>query len=134
MRRIESPAGAGESEVWLEKMRLSEYQAVQAHREKMLGVVHKEVEKYLNTRDLVYDDEDGFPNRSRMTGEYYLGSESYIGNNEGGWIKVGIECCCQEKPSELYPEGGDYLGLTVWLRCTPRRGAFKPLGTDSASI
>jgi hypothetical protein len=90
MRRIEPPAGAGEPEVWLEKMRLADYQAVQAHREKMLGVVHKEVEKYLNTRDLVYDDEEGFPNRSRMTGEYSIGSESYIGNNEGGWIKVGI--------------------------------------------
>jgi hypothetical protein len=133
MKRIEPPAGY-QVDVSLDQMRLADYQAIQEHRDKMLEVVHKQVEKYLNTRDLVYDDEEGFPNRSRMMGEYYIGSETYVGNNEGGWIKVAVECRCQEKPSELYPQGGDYLGLTVWLRTMPGRGTFKPQGTDSASI
>jgi hypothetical protein len=100
MNRIEPPAWAREPTVWLDQTYLADYLAIQEHRDKLLAAVHKEVEKYLNTRDLVYDDEEGFPNRSRMTGDYYIGSESYIGNNEGGWTKVGIECGCAARPGE----------------------------------
>ena len=100
-------------------------------------MVHHEVEKYLNTRGLYFkSDADGFPNRSCMTGQYYLSDESYYGNLLPGAIQISIFCRCLRRPwlpGATEPE--DYLGLEVWLRCVPGKWKFKVFrNTDSSSI
>lgn len=117
-------------------MRLSEYHEIQQHRDRLLAVVHREVDAYLNTSGLyVEGGEGGFPNRSRMSGTYYVGDESYTRHVGPVWIQVGIECRCLEKPSPPRREKLDYLGLEVWLRCDPADWSFTVFrNTDSSSI
>ncbi|MDB6175562.1 MAG: hypothetical protein JWL59_4873 [Chthoniobacteraceae bacterium] len=117
-------------------MRLSDYQAIQQRRHKMLDIVHQEVEAYLNTPGLYGEDENCmFPNRSRMSGEYYVIDESYTGHVGPVWIQVGITCRCLEPPSRSEQQDRDYLGLEVWLRCDPKTWSFKIFrNTDSSAI
>ncbi len=68
VRRIDLPAYARNPDVWLHNMKLKDHDGIQSHREELLNVVHKEVEEYLNTPDLVYDSDDGFPSLTRLTG------------------------------------------------------------------
>jgi hypothetical protein len=134
MKRIDPPAGSRAPRISLEDIDQAVYDAIQEHRDRMLAVVHKAVEKYLNTRNLYYDDDSGFPNRSQMTGEYYISDESYMARDGGKWIQIGVFCPCLEKPSDLYPTGGDYLGLNVLLRCVPKRRTFRATSVDSSSM
>lgn len=137
MTRIERPAWADEPTVTKEGVADADYQAIQTRRAEMLDVAHKEVKKYLNTRGLYFkSDEDGFPNRSCMTGEYYLSDESYYGNLLPGAIQISVFCRCLQRPSlPGATESQDYLGLEVWLRCVPGKWKFKVFrNTDSSSI
>ena len=136
MTRVELPAWARLPDAHLANMRLSEYHAIQQRRQQMLDTVHIAVEAYLNTPGLyVEGGEDGFPDRSRMSGEYYVSDESYTGHVGPVWIQVGVMCHCLEKPSRAGQEDRDYLGLEVWLRCDPNDWSFSVFrNTDSSSI
>ena len=136
MTQVELPAWARRPDAHLDNMRLSNYHAIQQHRARMLEAVHREVESYLNTPGLyVEGSEDGFPNRSRMSGEYYVSHESYTGHVGPVWIQVGIMCHCLEKPSRAGREDRDYLGLEVWLRCDSADWSFEVFrNTDSSAI
>jgi hypothetical protein len=117
-------------------MRLSDYHAIQQRRQQMLDIVHQEVEAYLNTPGLYGEaGDDMFPDRSRMSGEYYVSDESYTGHVGPVWIQVGITCHCLGKPSRPGQEDRDYLGLEVWLRCDPTDWSFIVFrNTDSSTI
>jgi hypothetical protein len=134
MTCVPAPDWADPAEVWLYDIRLSNYQAIQEYRPRMLEAVHEAVEKYLNTRGLYFSSDDYFPNRKRMTGEYYLGDESYHGNVSGGF-KISVYCRCLQKawlPEQTGPD--DYLGLNVWLFCAPGKWSFKVEATDSSAL
>jgi hypothetical protein len=135
MTLIPAPAWADPPRIMLRDMWLDDYEAIQEHRDRLVAAVHKAVEKYLNTRGLSFtSDEDGFPNRTRMTGEYYLSDEYYEGNRPDGF-KINVHCRCLEKPWQPgATEPDDYLGLDVWLLCKPKRWTFTVQAVDSSSI
>ena len=136
MTRIELPGWSGRPDAHLDNMRLSDYHAIQQRRQQMLDAVHQEVEAYLNTPGMYGDSgDDTFPDRSRMSGEYYVSDESYAGHVGPVWIQVGIMCHCLDKPSRPRQGGRDYLGLEVWLRCDPALWSFTVFrNTDSSAI
>jgi hypothetical protein len=83
VRRIPIPPWARTPDVWLD-LKLSDYHAMQAHRERMLEVVHRMIEDHLNRSGYVAESGDeaapgleAFPSAGRLSGEYYLGDESY---------------------------------------------------------
>ena len=136
MTRIGVPSWSKRPDVLFRNVRLSEYRAIRRNRARMLDVVHQEVEAYLNTPGLYAEHEDdGFPNRSQMSGEYYVGDESYAGHVGPVWFQIGIMCHCLERASRLVQVDRDYLGLEVWLRCEPSDWSFSIFrNTDSSSI
>jgi hypothetical protein len=116
---------------------VAQFAAIQRQRERMLKVVHREVEAYLSDVRLVFDgDQEGFPHRGRLTGRYYVSSESYIAHHNPTWIQISIMCRCLEAPKPGVGREDDYLGLEVWLKCVPdRRASFEVFrNTDSSSI
>ena len=135
MTRVEPPVWATQPEVRITRVTVSQYAALQQHRDKMLRVVHREVESYLNDPQLVFDgDEDGFPHRRRLTGAYYLGGESYRAYTEPAVLVIGIMCRCLATPTRGKKREGDYLGLEVWLKCVPRRwSSFEVYRSTEAS-
>lgn len=137
MKRIERPRWADKPDVRLSDMLLADYQAIQRRREQMLKVVQKEIESYLNTENLIYDDpeDEGFPNRLRMTGDYYIGDESYTQHVGPLWFQIGIMWRCLGRSVLKNSRPDDYLGLEVWLRCELPRWTFKVFqNTDSSVI
>ena len=134
MKPIARPRWARVPDVWLRDIRLADYDVIRAKRTQMLRAVHKEVEGYLNTAGLYFEgDDDGFPDRLRMTGDYYVSDESY-GTEEAGGIRISILCHCLGRvPNSRRAD--DYLGLEVWLHCAAPRWTFKVFrNTDSSSI
>ncbi|HUG92676.1 MAG TPA: hypothetical protein VML55_17680 [Planctomycetaceae bacterium] len=69
LTRIEPPAWATQPDLSITAVTVAEYDAIQRQREKLLQVVHREVEEYLNTPGL-YGEGESFPDRLRMTGEF----------------------------------------------------------------
>ncbi|QJW98639.1 hypothetical protein [Frigoriglobus tundricola] len=135
LTRIEPPEWATQPDLSTAGITVAEYAAIQRHRDKLLRMVHREVEQYLNTPGL-YGEGESFPDRLRMTGAYYIGSESYIAHRDPAWVQISVRCHCLERPKAGVPRDDDYLGLEVWLKCEPRRwAAFEVFrNTDSSSI
>ena len=138
MTRIEPPAWATQPDLSITGVTVADFAAIQKHRDKMLKAVHREVEAYLNDPRLYFDgDEDGFPHRGRMTGAYYIGSESYTAHDDRpAWVQIGIMCRCLEGSKPGVDDEDDYLGLEVWLKCVAGRWATFEVfrNTDSSSI
>jgi hypothetical protein len=137
LTRIEPPEWATQPDLSIFRVTVAEYAAIQRHRDKLLRAVHREVEAYLNDPRQVYDgDEDGFPHRHRLTGEYYIGHELYEAHADPAVFVVSIMCRCLEPPKAGVDRDDDYLGLQVWLRCFPGRwSSFEVFrNTDSSSI
>ena len=136
--RIGVPNWAMEPDISLFEVTTTEYESIQKHREKILEMVHTEVTGYLNTEDLVYDekdDEDDFPNLSKMTGEYYISDESYEKHVDPIWFEIGIQTHFLEKQWMEEQSDFDYLGLFVWIKCDPKSWTFEISGnTDSSSL
>ena len=88
LTRIEPPDWATQPDVSIAAVTVSEYAAIQRHRDKLLRAVHREVEAYLNTPGL-YGEGESFPDRLRMTGAYYVGAESYIAHRDPAWFRCG---------------------------------------------
>jgi hypothetical protein len=137
MTRIEPPDWATQPDLYITRVSVAEFAAIQRHRDKMLKVVQREVEAYLNDPRLYFDgDEEGFPHRRRLIGRYYIGAESYISQKDPAWFQISIKCHCLERPRAGRDREGDYLGLEVWLKCVPGRWSkFEVFrNTDSSSI
>jgi hypothetical protein len=135
LTRIEPPDWATHPDLSIAAVTVAEYAAIQRHRDKLLQAVHEEVEAYLNTAGL-YGEGDSFPDRLRMTGSYYIGSETYIAHRDPAWFQISVICHCLERPKAGVGRDDDYLGLEVWLKCVPERwGSFEMYrNTDSSSI
>jgi hypothetical protein len=129
MTRVAAPQWASEPRTTRDNVADAAFQAIQNHREELLGVIHKAVEKYFNARGRFGVGD--FPERAVMTGEYYLGRESYIGNPPTTAVRICIDCCCLRHPwlpdSE---EKDDYVGLNVWVRWNPEKELFKWEASD----
>ena len=137
MIRIEPPAWAMQADLSITGVTVAEYAAIQRHRDRMLRLVHREVEAYVNDPGLVFEgDREGFPHLRRLTGSYYLGSESYIAHRDPEWFQLSIMCRCLESAKPGVDREHDYLGLEVWLKSVlGRRPSFKVFrNTDSSSI
>jgi hypothetical protein len=136
MTRVEPPEWATQPDLGVTAVTVAEYRAIRRHRAKMLRVVHREVEAYLNDPRLVFDnDEDGFPHRGRLTGAYYIGGEPYIAHRDPTGFQISVMCRCLERPKPGVNRDDDYLGLEVWLKCVPRGWSFAVFrNTDSSSI
>lgn len=135
MTRIEPPDWAAQPDLAITAVTVAEYSAIQRHRHKLLRAVHREVEAYLNTPEL-YVEGEGFPDRLRMTGAYYIGSESYTAFRNPAWFQIDVQCRCLERPRAGADREDDYLGLEVWLKCVPGRWSSFAVfrNTDSSSI
>ena len=135
LKRVEPPTWATQPDLSVTGVTVAEYAAIQRHRDKLLRAVHREVERYLNTPGL-FGEGEGFPDRLRMTGAYYIGGESYTAHREPGWFQISVLCRCLEHPKAGVDREDDYLALEVWLKCQPGRwSAFKVFrNTDSSSI
>ena len=135
MTRIEPPEWATQPGLSIMGVTVAEYMAVQRHREKLLRAVQREIEAYMNTPGL-YGDGDSFPDRLRMTGTYYIGSESYMIHRDPAWIQISVNCRCLERSWVGVSRDDDYLGLQVWLKCVPDQWASFEVfrNTDSSSI
>ncbi|MBL8797032.1 MAG: hypothetical protein JNM56_24230 [Planctomycetia bacterium] len=136
MTRIEPPAWATQPALHIGDVAVSDYASIQRRREQLLRVVHQAVEDYLNDPQLYFtDDNEGFPNRERLTGQYYVADESYTAHEDPAWFQIGVMCRCLERPRGRSKQAGDYLGLEVWLKCVPGRWSFSVFrNTDSSSI
>lgn len=97
LTQIPSPEWATQPDLHIDGVSVAEYTKLQNHRAKMLRVVHREIEAYLNDPRLVFDgDEEGFPHRQRLTGEYYIGSEFYMVYRDPTYFVVSLKCRCLE--------------------------------------
>lgn len=135
MRRIPVPDWAppharGETE--LDGVSRQEYESLQERRAEILALLDGEVERYVNENALPGDD--SFPERDRLTGEFYIGSEKYFKKSDRAWFQVSIFCRCLEHPRHGGGTPDDYLGLEVYLRCEPGGGTCSVLDTDESSI
>jgi len=135
--QIDPPTWATQPDIYIQRVTVADFTEIQRHRGALLDAVHREVEEYLNDPQLVFEaDAEGFPCRSRLTGEFYVGSESYIAHSEPGWFQISVMCRFLEPPKPGMNRVDDYLGLELWLKCVPgKRGSFEVFrNTDSSSI
>jgi hypothetical protein len=97
----------------------------------ILALAEKLVEKYAND-GCAPRGEDWFPEQAKLTGEFYVGSESYHRLPGRGWIQICVEArCIGREPGGV----GDYLGLHVWLCYDPKTGRLSNhRNTDSMVI
>jgi hypothetical protein len=136
LTRIDQPSWAKPSRIQLECLEKSDFDILQQYREIMLDVVHQEVESYLNTPELYCEgDTEGFPNISRMTGEYYIGDESYWTQMDTQEFRMSIFCCFLSHPTFEHQIDLDYLGLEIWMTFDPSNASFEIYrNTDSSVI
>jgi hypothetical protein len=135
MNRIDPPEWARQPVRNITGVTTAEYAAIQRNRDELLRIVHREVEDYLNTPGL-FGEGESFPDRLRMTGEYYIGDESYIAHHNPAWFQISVKCRCLERPKSGLARDDNYLGLEVWLKCVPERmSSFDVFrNTDTSSI
>lgn len=135
LTRVEAPDWATQPDLNVGGVTVAEYSELQQHRDVLLKTVHQEIENYLNTPGL-YGEGESFPDRLRMTGTYYIATESYFAHRDPVWFQISIKCHCLEHPKAGVDRDDDYLGLEVWLKCIPGRllsfEVFR--NTDSSSI
>lgn len=102
--------------------------ALISHHDSILQLVDKLVERYATDNSY----EDDFPQQSRLTGEFYIGSESYHRLCGMKWIQICVEARCI---GTRHVRTDDYLGLHVWLRFDPKSGRLtNHRNTDSMVI
>ena len=102
------------------------------------------IQGYINDESLTYDlPEHGFPARGRLTGEYYIASESFWVSYEPWFERVGrsreyrFSILAHGLEYKKYGtiEDRDYLGLEVHFIWDPQTGKFSHHGDiDSSCI
>lgn len=113
---------------------LEQYQHLANRWNEMLSIVHKEVLTYINDDNFCFDDVENlnsFPVRSKLTGNYYIESVTFIKRVN----PMGFQIMIKTRLTEHLPTGeDDYLGLEVTLFTTSINETFKVWGIDSSSI
>lgn len=73
------------------------------------------VEQYAND-GCALPGENWFPEQARLTGEFYIGGESYHKLVGADWCQVCVQARCIGRG---LAGADDYLGLDIWLRYDP---------------
>lgn len=98
----------------------------QSYKAEIMKLVEKEIEDYINCDDVCNDDEDMFPRRSFLTGEWYLRSIYF---EDLDFLSI----CTAFLGTDLgYKE--DYLELEVFLYYNKELECFVFDGINSESI
>lgn len=97
-----------------------------ANEEKIMKMVEKEITEYLDCDDLCNDDEDMFPKRSVLTGEWYL---SDINFEELDYLTVFVVFLGNDLG---YPD--DYLGLECIFYYDEKSKEFVFDGINSEAV
>jgi hypothetical protein len=96
-------------------------------------MVHQAVTEYINDDELCNDNDDMFPQRSLLTGRYYVSDVSYRLEDavlRGSVFTHFTEMFCAGVVTS--PEEQDYLGLEVHFVIDGNH--VVPMGIDSSSI
>jgi hypothetical protein len=116
---------------------------VLAQRETILSVVHQAVQGYIDDSSLTFDlASEGFPAREKLTGDYYIGSESYWINDKPWFSRVGrsreyrfsFQVRCLEHLWYPNQNTQDYLGLEVHFHWVPDECRFQYHGDIDSSV
>lgn len=99
------------------------------HYEEILQVVKAEIADYLNDETLCNDEEDMFPRRCEMTGEWYIGEVSFGSLN---FLSIAIHFLGTVAGTEN--EIDDYLELEVCMYYDEEKKKFVFDGINSACI
>ncbi len=97
-----------------------------AHEAEIMAIVEREITDYVNCDELCNDDENMFPKRYRLTGEWYLAGVSFSDEDYLSVQTAFLEIWNGEKM--------DYLGLEVVLFYDDDTQEFFVDGVNSASI
>lgn len=112
------------------------HQAAQSQMTEIHIAAHRLVQSYVD--DLC--DDALFPDKARLTGEYYVSELRYgVSRNgpllEKGAHRLSLFARCIEQPFAQQQADLDYLGLEVHFLWSEERERFEPTGDiDSSSI
>jgi hypothetical protein len=133
--RIPRPSWSRAPRIKVTEISAEIYSRICAARELILKAVDLEVASYLTDPELVFSSFDEFPSTQRLTGEYYLSDESYFIDPSRGLCRICIGVRCLGYSPEGKTQLDDYLGLDVWLECSPECRTFCVYrNTDSSVI
>ncbi len=132
-RKIDTPSWARDATEEVEGLSQDEYDTLQSKMDVLLKIVNDEVTEYLNDPDLVCYDDDGFPNISRMTGEYYIEDKLYYKYPEDSVVQISIMTHFLEEQWHENQNDFDYLGLEVHVRFSAD-WTITSVDVDSSSI
>jgi len=96
------------------------------HYDYIMLMVETAITEYINCEDLCNDDEDMFPRKSFLTGEWYI-SEIYF--KDTNYLSVQTALIGTDTGDK-----GDYLGLEVYLYYDEKTAEFAFNGIDSSAI
>ena len=127
---IPSPDWARETSVSVaDKFGHGEYERLSVQRQEVLDTVQRAVQQYVNDDALTSDGDDGlFPQRQKLTSEYYISGEHYWVYTEQRpphrgerQYRFSLMTRCLEKPrhENQQDSDADYLGLEVHFEWQP---------------
>ena len=135
-QRIDRPSYARNPDVEIDEDGGQEsYEAFKAHLEAVLERLHGKLEKEFNDPEIVFLDEaGGFPVKSELTGEYYIGDTSYYSDEKHHQLMIMFRCL--EKTGREWagsPPDHDYLGLEMCVYIDRETGEITDDGAFTSS-
>ncbi len=100
-----------------------------AHQVEIMQIVRKALSDYLSDDDLCNDEEEMFPRRSVLTGEWYVSEIASFDNEPEMFFSVQTAFLGMDLG---YPD--DYLGLEVMLYYDETAGNFLLDGVNSEAL
>jgi hypothetical protein len=135
IKRIRPPSWARKPRQDYEGIPPEGVACLQSGREELLAAVHAEVSSYLSDPQLVFGGSEDFPSRRRLTGDYYIGDESYCVDPDTAGYRISVMARCLANPLSPQSAPDDYLGLEVWLAADAGCRTFTTFrNTDSSVI
>ncbi len=114
-----------------------EFNRCSAHHGEVLQAVQEAVERYVNDDEVVNEEQPLFPQRARLTGEYYISEENYslyLGpayppiRPEERRYTLSVFVRCLEKQWLENQTDFDYLGLELFFWWEPGEQKFQYIG------
>jgi hypothetical protein len=137
MQRIDVPPCAPERarkpQIWFDDgVTPTQYQCVQQARSALLDAHHRAVEDYI--AECALDEEDMFPYRGALTGEYYLeATERYGLIDRTVSVSIMARCLGISPPHSSNPPD-DYLGIDIVLLFNEADATFSAFYNGSSVI
>lgn len=98
-------------------------EASQCAFEPLLTQIHASLDErinaFVNDPRQCFGDDEQFPSRSQLSGDYYIGSQTFEGYRDDGDYQLWIQIRCLGLGGH---EQADYLGLEVICSFTPATG------------